>query len=133
MTSIYENVTNDFNLRGFDHFNYKTEIFNNIGQNATHAFIISGWQFLGVGQELATRPEELVQISHKDADDDKKKIETPFLRSEFHLHNATKRGSEDIPYNSTLWFNGTRVSLAAPFLTFQGGDRNWYVSPPSHK
>lgn len=121
----------DFNLRGFYVFALKSGRYNSTGGNLTiNASIIHGWQFLGVGQELATRPEELLRITHVTAaEDGGKKTETPFLRSEFYL-NSTNTTSDDVPYNSTLWFNGTRINLAAPFLNFQRGTENWYAPYP---
>ncbi|KAK3689837.1 hypothetical protein B0T22DRAFT_379403 [Podospora appendiculata] len=74
--------------------------------------VVKGWQFLGVGQDSAV-----------DADDI---FRNELVRSVFRLDESLPQAGM-VPYNSTLWYNGTATALQAPFLNFGTGCR-WSAS-----
>ncbi len=130
-------INGDFNPRGFIFVQRPANTTSHLNQNPS---IINGWQFLGVEQNLSTTPEELFWLVHEYSEEPRHafregsqneearpppthRIVAQFLHSSFHLNASVTSRPGVIPYNSTLWYNGTRTSLEAPFLGF----RNWCV------
>lgn len=72
---------------------------------------IKGWQFLGVDQHLTTDEQEMFK-----AEPPKVPSTTQFLRSVFELNDSIPYQRRAVPYNSSLWYNGTSIHLRAPFL-----------------
>jgi len=125
----------DFNPRGFTDLDYNSRNRFQPGGDMKPT-IIEGWQFLGVQQNLSVRAEELFWITHtfgehskqgrfgEDKEHQPDTQETQFLHSTFHLNISSSTLAQDaIPYNSTISFNGTTISLEAPFLNFV----SWYA------
>lgn len=78
---------------------------------------ITGFQFAGAGQEVASAA-------------------TPWFNATFELDPSVNVSGwsdsyltlDPVPYNSTLWWNGSGLALAAPFLDLPAGedDCSWF-------
>jgi len=109
-----------FNPRGFLDLKFSVDLQLQPRQNQTvFPPIINGWQFLGARQDLSTLDEEIRMINYTD---DKMFASVQFLNSVFHLNESMSTGPEAIPFNSSLWYKGTKINLGAPFLGLGG---NW--------
>ncbi|EAQ88439.1 predicted protein [Chaetomium globosum CBS 148.51] len=88
--------------------------------------VINGWQFLGVKQNLSTNPKELVLVTYQgEPEQDTTSFTAQFLKADFHLDPSVSSGPEVVPYNSTVWYNGTRIALRAPFLDLGSKSCSW--------
>lgn len=77
----------------------------------------TGFHFAGAGQEVASE-------------------DTPWFNTTFELDPSVNMSSwrrsymalDPVPYNSTLWWNGSAVSLGAPFMNLpaRAEDCNWF-------
>ncbi|ROW10817.1 hypothetical protein VPNG_05404 [Cytospora leucostoma] len=91
---------------------------------------LTGFQFAGVGQD----PEA------------EQRTDSPWLNSTFQLDTSVNMskwqsgwedwrtlGLEPVPYNSTLWYNGSAITLDAPFLNLDADKTacSWYNGYPS--
>jgi hypothetical protein len=126
---IINTPSDDFDRRGFRNV---TSSHNTSEQPSEGKLelpvLINGWQFLGANQNLSTSSEELVSVKYQEAresgDDEPDTISTTqFLKSSFYLDASVPSGPEVIPYNSTVWYNGTKIALQAPFLDL--GFESW--------
>jgi hypothetical protein len=86
--------------------------------------VINGWQFLGARQNQSTRPGEIRTIGYRAEPPENKNGTVQFLDSVFYLNESMTTLSDVIPYNSSFWYNGSGITLEAPFLGF---NRNWSV------
>jgi len=135
------NVTSR-NHSGFDPNEFRTTGFTDISYNSQNSQrfrpgwkppSIEGWQFLGTYQNLSTPLEQMLWIKHSPNQVSKlqssgdmgeisteKETGTQFIASVFYLNASIPKSEPDlVPYNSTLWFNGTKIGLEAPFLQFK--------------
>lgn len=105
----------DFNRKGFWDVTSSYELSK---QPSEFPPVINGWQFLGVRQNLSTNPRELVSVTYQeDSEKDPAVIPTAqFLKANFRFNASIPHGPKVVPYNSTLWYNGTEIALRAPFL-----------------
>lgn len=121
----------DFSPRGFSWLGYDSQSSGEYHSGCKPP-VIEGWQFLGAYQNLSTPPEELLWIKHSPNEVLKLGTSgevfeissgtrvTQFITSIFHLNTSIPLSEGDVvPYNSTLWYNGTRINLEAPFLGFK--------------
>lgn len=92
--------------------------------NSTLPGLIRGWQFLGIRQNLTAKAEDMFWRRYLDGN---RTVEsqTQFIRTTFVRNDSTIRTAIDgihhydsIPYNSSIWYNGSRHELSAPFLDF---------------
>ncbi|KAK3370947.1 hypothetical protein B0T24DRAFT_705625 [Lasiosphaeria ovina] len=95
------------------------------GLTATPA-IIKGWQFLGVRENLTADSKDLVWINQYDTNH--QVFSTQVIRSTFQLNVSVipqaERPPTLIPFNSSFWFNATKIRLPAPFLDM-GRNCSW--------
>ena len=116
---------NDFNARGFLYPKFSVGPRFQPRRNQTlFPHIINGWQFFGAEQALSTRPEDIRTIAYWMGAPNNKNATVPFLDSAFHLNDSMASLPEVVPYNSSFWYNGSKIGLEAPFLGFNG---NWSV------
>lgn len=80
----------------------------------------TGFQFAGVGQD----PEV------------EKQADSPWFNATFHLDTSVDMSTwepsevlDPVPYNSTLWFNGSAITLNAPFLNMPANETSceWFA------
>ncbi|KAH6847772.1 hypothetical protein B0I37DRAFT_445965 [Chaetomium sp. MPI-CAGE-AT-0009] len=115
----------DFNNRGFQNveFSYNTSK-QPSEEKLELPLVVNGWQFLGVGQDLSTSPEELVLVTYQPSEPHNHGT-TQFLEANFHLDTSVPSTPDVIPYNSTVWYNGTKIALQAPFLDLGSKSCSW--------
>ncbi|KUI54705.1 hypothetical protein VP1G_10689 [Cytospora mali] len=79
----------------------------------------TGFQFVGVGQDP--------QVENR--------TDEPWLNTTFQLDTSVNMSTwqpgeelDPVPYNSTLWFNGSAIALDAPFLNMPANDTDckWF-------
>jgi hypothetical protein len=126
---IINTPSDDFDRRGFRNVtsSHKTSEQSSEGKLEL-PLLINGWQFLGAKQNISTSSEELVLVKYQEArepgtDEPDTVSATHFLKSNFYLDASVPSGPETIPYNSTVWYNGTKIALQAPFLDL--GFESW--------
>lgn len=124
------NKNNDDPYSGYDYSQGLaniTEYTISDGPNVNLPAIIKGWQYLGQSQYPKIEPNdttiakfpELVWLKNtkeKPSQPYYRIPATPFLRSSFHLNLTVAEALRVVPYNSTIWFSNTSISLQAPFL-----------------
>ena len=86
--------------------------------------VIAGRQFLGDGQNLTTDSAEILWLTNSSWAESAPGFRAPVLRSDFRLNESVPSEMGVVPYNSTFWYNGTKVTLEAPFIEL---GKNWYV------
>jgi len=123
-TAVYYANRGGVNSMGFPTLHLESPRDPALGEGAaTEPLIVNGWQFMGMRQGLLTSPEETVSITYNRGDETEESHTMQLIRSSFHRNDSalSLAGPQSIPYNSTLWFNGSKIALEAPFLGF----RNW--------
>ncbi|GAW20456.1 hypothetical protein ANO14919_099620 [Xylariales sp. No.14919] len=89
---------------------------------------VHGWQYAGLGQ----KEKENLSPDTRDEENPKDESRAEPNNSDYVPYNTsflldTEIIAEEhlVPYNSTIWWNGTRVPLNAPFLDF-GANCQWF-------
>ncbi|KXX79416.1 hypothetical protein MMYC01_203523 [Madurella mycetomatis] len=72
---------------------------------------LKGWQFLGVDQDLTVDEQDIFKVDPPNAT-----RTIRLLHSVFELNDSIPYQRGAVPYNSSLWYNGTSIHLKAPFL-----------------
>lgn len=122
-TSI-NSTLDEFDRKGFQELSYNYTASDKPSEGEIELpLVIKGWQFLGEGQKLSTSSEELVLVTYREDSESHARSTTQFLEANFHLDASVPSGLEIVPYNSTAWYNGTKIALQAPFLDL--GFKSW--------
>ena len=127
-TFIFNTPFDDFDRRGFRNVTSSHQISKQPSEEKLELpLLINGWQFLGARQSLSANVNELVSVTYQEAREPGGEpgtfSTTQFLKSNFYLDASVPSGPETVPYNSTVWYNGTKIALQAPFLNV--GVKNW--------
>jgi hypothetical protein len=80
---------------------------------------MEGWTFLPLGLDLTT---------HQNTTPSFEIDKTALANTTFLLNHTASFGPGRLPYNSTITLAGREIPLAAPFLTFGVGCREWFNS-----
>lgn len=124
-----------FSARGFTIIDYDSQKAQRF-RSGWNPPVVKGWQLLGASHNLSTPLEQMIWIKHSPrevlkqgafgevADINTRMQMTQFITSIFYLNASIPKSEPDLVlYNSTLWYNGTRISLEASLLEFT----TWYV------
>lgn len=86
--------------------------------------IVHGFEFLGPGETGAV-PKEIMDNLNTTQ---KSSLTDSLLayNTSFKLDTKIQSGPGIVPYNSTLWYNSSRVHIPAPFLQFDNTDCSWF-------
>ncbi|KAI3323718.1 hypothetical protein HD806DRAFT_543936 [Xylariaceae sp. AK1471] len=89
---------------------------------------VDGWQFAGFGQkEQENLPPDWRNETNLEDPGHPMPADSDYVpyRATFLLDADTSMGDFVVPYNSTIWWNDTRIMLNAPFLDI-GSDCRWF-------
>ena len=120
----FNSTWDEFDRKGFQEVGYSYKTSEEPSEEKLELpLAINGWQFLGKGQSLSTSPKELVLVTYRGDSGPNARSTTQFLKANFHLDVSVPSGPKIVPYNSTAWYNGTKIALQAPFLNL--GFKSW--------
>ncbi|KAK3293116.1 uncharacterized protein B0H64DRAFT_418961 [Chaetomium fimeti] len=115
----------DFDQKGFQDLTYSSKTSKQPSEGKLELpRVVNGWQFLGLRQSVSTSPKELVSVAYQDQEHGHYNTGR-FLKANFRLDASVPSGPEVIPYNSTVWYNETKIALDAPFLDVGFKNCSW--------